>query len=110
MSTRAQPLNLRAASRFWFRNATVGRKTVLTTLGPRFIEAIAYLAIMGLGLGAYLTQVDGVSYIDFIAPGVAASAVMFGAILETLYNAFVDRKSTRLNSSHEWISRMPSSA
>ena len=23
---------------------------------------------------------------------------------------FVDRKSTRLNSSHEWISRMPSSA
>ena len=25
-------------------------------------------------------------------------------------NAAVDRKSTRLNSSHEWISRMPSSA
>ena len=25
-------------------------------------------------------------------------------------NHFVDRKSTRLNSSHEWISRMPSSA
>ena len=23
---------------------------------------------------------------------------------------FIDRKSTRLNSSHEWISRMPSSA
>ena len=62
---------------------------MLTTLGPRFVEAIAYLAIMGLGLGAYLTQVDGVSYIDFIAPGIAASAVMFGAILETSYNAFV---------------------
>ena len=32
----------------------------------------------------------------------------------TLYRAFPggkeDRKSTRLNSSHEWISRMPSSA
>ena len=25
-------------------------------------------------------------------------------------NGSVDRKSTRLNSSHEWISRMPSSA
>ena len=25
-------------------------------------------------------------------------------------NAEADRKSTRLNSSHEWISRMPSSA
>jgi lipooligosaccharide transport system permease protein len=53
------------------------------------VEAIAYLAIMGLGLGAYLTQVDGMSYVQFIAPGVAASAVMFGAILETSYNAFV---------------------
>lgn len=77
------------AVRFWSRNATVGRKTILTTLGPRFVEAIAYLAIMGLGLGAYLTSIEGVSYVAFIAPGIAASAVMFGAILETSYNAFV---------------------
>ena len=73
----------------WQRNATVGRKTLLTTLTPRFLEAIAYLAIMGLGLGTYLTTVDGVDYVDFIAPGVAASTVMFGAIIETTYNSFV---------------------
>ena len=30
--------------------------------------------------------------------------------LMTTYQPTVDRKSTRLNSSHEWISRMPSSA
>ena len=29
---------------------------------------------------------------------------------ELHYECEVDRKSTRLNSSHEWISRMPSSA
>ena len=34
----------------------------------------------------------------------------FGDILERVKNRPVDRKSTRLNSSHEWISRMPSSA
>ena len=79
----------RGAFRMWQRNATVGRKTILTTLGPRFVEAIAYLAVMGLGLGTYLTTVDGVDYIDFIAPGVAASTVMFGAIIETTYNSFV---------------------
>ena len=73
----------------WQRNATVGRKTLLTTLAPRFLEAIAYLAIMGLGLGTYLATVEGVDYVDFIAPGVAASTVMFGAIIETTYNAFV---------------------
>jgi lipooligosaccharide transport system permease protein len=67
----------------------VGRKTLLTTLTPRFLEAIAYLAVMGLGLGAYVTTVGGVDYVDFIAPGVAASTVMFGAIIETTYNSFV---------------------
>ncbi len=67
----------------------MGRKTLLTTLTPRFLEAIAYLTVMGLGLGTYLTQVDGVDYIAFIAPGVAASTVMFGAIIETTYNSFV---------------------
>jgi lipooligosaccharide transport system permease protein len=79
----------RGALRMWQRNATVGRKTIATSLTPRFLEAIAYLAIMGLGLGAYLTTVDGVDYIDFIAPGVAASTVMFGAVIEATYNSFV---------------------
>jgi lipooligosaccharide transport system permease protein len=79
----------RGAMRMWQRNVTVGRKTLLTTLTPRFLEAIAYLAIMGLGLGTYLTSVEGIDYIDYIAPGVAASTVMFGAIIETTYNSFV---------------------
>ncbi|MGD9696641.1 MAG: ABC transporter permease [Thermoleophilia bacterium] len=73
----------------WQRDATVGRKTLLVTLLPRFLEAIAYLAIMGLGLGVYLRTVEGVDYVEFIAPGVAASTVMFGAIIETTYNSFV---------------------
>ena len=31
-------------------------------------------------------------------------------ILQENFTMVIDRKSTRLNSSHEWISRMPSSA
>lgn len=73
----------------WARNALISRKTILTTLGPRFIEAVAYLLIMGMGLGTYLTTVGDVDYVTFIAPGVACSSVMFGAILETTYNTFV---------------------
>ncbi|MEW6583583.1 MAG: ABC transporter permease [Actinomycetota bacterium] len=86
---RAYAFSPRGALRMWQRNATVGRKTILTTLGPRFVEAIAYLAVMGLGLGTYLKVIRGVEYVDFIAPGVAASTVMFGAIIETTYNSFV---------------------
>ena len=90
MSVRASAqFSPRAAGRFWWRNMTVGRKTVMVTLFPRFLEAIAYLAVMGLGLGAYVNTLNGVDYVRFIAPGVAGSTVMFGAILETTYNAFV---------------------
>jgi lipooligosaccharide transport system permease protein len=78
-----------AAGRFWRRNLTVGRKTLLITLIPRFLEAIAYLLVMGLGLGAYVSSLNGVDYVRFIAPGVAGATVMFGAVLETTYNAFV---------------------
>jgi lipooligosaccharide transport system permease protein len=81
-------VSLRAALRMWQRNAAVGRRTVLTTIGPRFVEAAGYLLIMGLGLGTYLTHVGPYSYLEFIAPGVACSSVMFGSILETTYNAF----------------------
>lgn len=77
------------AVRMWARNATVARRTILVTLVPRFLEAIAYLAIMGLGLGVYLTTVEGHDYVEFIAPGVAAATVMFGAVIEATYNAFV---------------------
>lgn len=79
----------RGAGRFWARNATVGRKTLFTTLTPRFLEAIAYLAVMGLGMGAYVKTMGGVDYVTFIAPGVMASTVMIGAIIETTYNSFV---------------------
>ena len=36
--------------------------------------------------------------------------VILGSATPSLESAYKDRKSTRLNSSHEWISRMPSSA
>ena len=89
MSAHPYAFSPRGALRMWQRNATVGRTTLVTTLTPRFLEAIAYLAIMGLGLGAYVDTIDGYSYVEFIAPGVAAATVMFGAIIETTYNSFV---------------------
>ena len=58
-SAAAYDFSPRGAMRMWQRNATVGRKTIATSLTPRFLEAIAYLAIMGLGLGTYLTTVEG---------------------------------------------------
>ncbi|TMK83978.1 MAG: ABC transporter permease [Actinobacteria bacterium] len=56
---------------------------------PNFFEPFLYLLAMGLGLGAYLARIKGVRYIDFIAPGLVATAAMFGASFEVTFNCFV---------------------
>ena len=39
------------------------------------------------------------------------ASLIFNLVIPPIYRTEItDRKSTRLNSSHEWISRMPSSA
>ena len=45
-----------------------------------------------------------------VMQGIADAGIDFAAVTKELEDEGVDRKSTRLNSSHEWISRMPSSA
>ena len=47
------------------------------------------------------------SRIALIATLLVLAAIAVNTLLQTFA---ADRKSTRLNSSHEWISRMPSSA
>ena len=46
--------------------------------------------------------------IDFILPGQVGFSLLSAGVFGVAF--MLDRKSTRLNSSHEWISRMPSSA
>ena len=49
------------------------------------------------------------AFLDGLAEEAPALAVVQGVTVKDVPVA-ADRKSTRLNSSHEWISRMPSSA
>ncbi len=77
------------AWRLWQRNATIYRRTYKLNIVPNFFEPVFYLIAMGMGLGAYLTQIEGVRYIDFIAPGLVASAALFGTSFEVTFNCFV---------------------
>ena len=46
----------------------------------------------------------------YVVVGAGAAGISAARTLRQLDREGEDRKSTRLNSSHEWISRMPSSA
>src|SRR5574341_2352910 len=44
---------------------------------------------MGIGVGAYITEMGGTSYAAFLAPGLVAVAAMNGASFEVTYNIYV---------------------
>jgi lipooligosaccharide transport system permease protein len=86
---RAPDLSLASAWHMWQRNASIYRKTYKFNILPNFFEPFLYLLAMGLGLGAYLHSIQGVRYLDFIAPGLVATAAMFGTTFEVTFNCFV---------------------
>jgi len=85
-----------AAGRVWQRNATVYKRTWKLNILPNFFEPLLYLLGMGLGLGAYIHKMNGIPYIQFIAPGLLISSIMWGATLETTYNVFVKMNFDRI--------------
>ena len=82
-------VNLKRALRVWQRHLKVYTKLYLSSLTLNVIEPVLYLTAMGLGLGAYLTEMDGTPYINFIAPGIIAYSAMFAASGECSYGTFI---------------------
>lgn len=76
------------ALRVWGRNARVFSHLWRSALLPLFFDPLFYLVSLGFGLGTYVASIEGVSYREFIAPGLCASAVMWAASFETTWNAF----------------------
>ncbi len=82
-------MNLKRAFRVWQRHFTVYTKLYKSSIALNFIEPILYLAALGLGLGAFVKEIDGIPYINFIAPGIVASSSMFAPIYECTYGTYV---------------------
>lgn len=73
----------------WRRNLAMYARTWRFTLLPNFFEPVFYLAALGIGVGSYITQMGGVSYIEYLAPGIVCVAAMNGASFEVTYNTYV---------------------
>ncbi len=56
---------------------------------PPFVDALLYLFAIGMGIGSYVKEVDGVPYINFIAPAILAISVMNSAFFECTYGSYV---------------------
>jgi len=72
----------------WRRNFLVWTKLAGPSVLFNLADPTIYMLGLGYGLGAFLPEVDGVSYIAFLAAGTICFSTMNTATFETLYSAF----------------------
>ncbi|RJQ55794.1 MAG: ABC transporter permease [Nitrospiraceae bacterium] len=77
------------AFRVWQRNFTVYKKLYMSSIAFNFVEPVLYLVALGLGLGGFIKEINGVPYIKFIAPGLIASSSMFAVATECTYGTYI---------------------
>jgi len=79
----------------FLRHRDVFLSNIWSSVIPPFFEPIFYLLAMGYGLGALVSQVEGLSYVQFIAPSLIAmvglTAPGFECLVGTLARLVVQR-------------------
>ncbi len=83
--------------RVWQRNFFVWRKLMIPSLIGNMIDPLFYLFALGLGIGALIGEIEGESYLFFIAPGIVAINVLNVCSFEGMYSAF-----TRMHMQRTW--------
>lgn len=79
----------RLSLKVWRRNWDVFFKTYQVNFLPPFIEPVLYLLAIGFGLGMFVGEIDGVPYVNFIAPALLAISMMNAAFFECTYSSYV---------------------
>lgn len=82
-------MRIKHAFRVWQRHWLVYTKLYKTSFALNFVEPALYLTAMGFGLGAFVREINGQPYINFIAPGIVASSSVFAAVYECTYGTYI---------------------
>jgi lipooligosaccharide transport system permease protein len=82
--------------RVWQRNRDAFIRSWKVEVGGIFIEPWVMLIAIGFGLGAYVSEIDGRSYAQFVAPGVVASYAMWHSVFDSTYGAYIRMETNHL--------------
>jgi len=77
--------SLRRALRMVQRSLMIYRHSWMVIFSG-FFEPLFYLLSLGVGLGGMVSDVGGISYVAFVAPGLLASSCMNGAVSDGFFN------------------------
>ena len=73
----------------WYRHMRVYTKTLFSNALPPFLEPLIFLGGIGLGLGAFVPAIGGVSYVSFLAAGLLVTSSMYMAAFEMSYGTYI---------------------
>lgn len=71
------------------RNWLVYRKDLIANISPTVADPALILVSLGLGLGAYLNDVQGMTYMQYLAPGLTVATSLFTSFFESSYGFYV---------------------
>jgi lipooligosaccharide transport system permease protein len=91
--------HLAGAGCVWLRNATVWRATWKTSLVGAIGEPLFYLLGLGYGLGTVMPAVAGLPYLNFVAPGLMITSVMYSTTIEATYMTFTKAEHQKVYAS-----------
>lgn len=72
----------------WRRNFLVWKKLAIPSILGNLADPMLYMLGLGFGLGRLVGEVDGMSYLTFLAAGTIAYSTMNAATFEVLYSGF----------------------
>ncbi len=78
----------RRAFKVWLRNRDTWLKFYRASLVGNLAEPILFLLAFGVGLSQFISDIDGLPYLNYIAPGLMLAAAMNAAAFECTFGAY----------------------
>lgn len=73
----------------WYRHFRVYANNIFSNALPPFIEPLVFLAGIGLGLGVFIKEMDGIPYLQFLASGLLITTAMFTSSFEMTFGTYI---------------------
>lgn len=71
------------------RNWTVYKKDFISNTSPTLADPALILVSLGLGLGGFIAEISGMTYMQFLAPGLTVATALFTSFFESSYGFYV---------------------
>src|SRR4029077_8910418 len=82
-------ISFRLAWQVVLRNWVVYRKDLLANISPTLADTALMMTALGLGLSPFIGKIEGLTYAQYLAPGMVATTALFTAFFECSYGFYV---------------------